>query len=161
MPATGGVVFQGEAGTSTTAGSATNGDWQFKGTYATIEWDSDPTNIYGFASGVAYGGASDNTEVGTFIRVRTGGIHPFRAYLQYTGGSGARALTRGAADALPETMTVRLVNSLGQTTAIGTLDTRTGEISFDGWYTMDGRRLSGRPSQRGIYINNGKKIVIK
>ena len=161
MPATGGVVFQGEAGASTTAGTATVGDWQFKGTYATIEWDSDPTNIYGFASGVAYGGASDNTEVGTFIRVRTGGIRPFRAYLQYTGGSGARALTRGAADALPETMTVRLVNSLGQTTAIGTLDTRTGEISFDGWYTMDGRRLSGRPSQRGIYINNGKKIVIK
>ncbi|MBR1520243.1 MAG: hypothetical protein IJ635_03290 [Bacteroidaceae bacterium] len=31
----------------------------------------------------------------------------------------------------------------------------------DGWYTLDGRRLQGQPSQRGIYINNGRKIVIK
>ena len=29
------------------------------------------------------------------------------------------------------------------------------------WYTLDGRRLSGKPAQRGIYINNGNKIVIK
>ena len=31
----------------------------------------------------------------------------------------------------------------------------------DAWYTLDGRRLSGKPTQGGIYINNGKKIVIK
>jgi hypothetical protein len=31
----------------------------------------------------------------------------------------------------------------------------------DAWYTLDGRRLSGKPTQKGIYINNGKKIVIK
>ena len=29
------------------------------------------------------------------------------------------------------------------------------------WYTLDGRRLSAKPAQSGIYINNGKKIVIK
>lgn len=29
------------------------------------------------------------------------------------------------------------------------------------WYDLRGRRLSGKPSQRGIYVNNGKKIVIK
>ena len=28
-------------------------------------------------------------------------------------------------------------------------------------YTLDGRRLSGKPSQKGIYINNGKKVIIK
>ena len=28
-------------------------------------------------------------------------------------------------------------------------------------YTLDGRKLQGKLSQRGIYINNGKKIVIK
>lgn len=163
MPTTGAVVFQGEAGASTTAGTATDGDWQFKGTYATIEWTSDPLTIYGFASGVAYGGASDDTEVGTFIRVHTGGIRPFRAYLQYSDGSGAPAIRRGGTNALPETMTVRLVNTLGQTTAIGTIDTRTGEMTFgDGtWYSLDGQRLSGKPSAKGIYINNGKKIVIK
>ena len=31
----------------------------------------------------------------------------------------------------------------------------------EGWYALDGRRLSGKPAQKGIYINNGKKIVIK
>ena len=31
----------------------------------------------------------------------------------------------------------------------------------DGWYTLDGRKLSGVPTQKGIYINNGKKMAIK
>ena len=31
----------------------------------------------------------------------------------------------------------------------------------DYWYTIDGRKLSGKPSQRGMYINKGKKIVVK
>ena len=29
------------------------------------------------------------------------------------------------------------------------------------WFTLDGRRLNGRPTQKGIYINNGRKVVIK
>lgn len=29
------------------------------------------------------------------------------------------------------------------------------------WFTLDGRRLKGRPTQKGIYITNGKKIIIK
>ena len=29
------------------------------------------------------------------------------------------------------------------------------------WYTIDGRRIDGAPSNKGIYIKNGKKIVIK
>ena len=29
------------------------------------------------------------------------------------------------------------------------------------WYTLDGVRLSAKPSSKGIYINNGKKIIIK
>jgi len=31
----------------------------------------------------------------------------------------------------------------------------------DAWYTLDGRRLSGKPSQKGVYINGGVKVVIK
>ena len=31
----------------------------------------------------------------------------------------------------------------------------------EGYYTLDGRKLSGKPTQRGIYIVNGKKVVIK
>ena len=30
-----------------------------------------------------------------------------------------------------------------------------------GWFTLDGRRLDSNPTQKGIYIYRGKKIVIK
>ena len=41
-----------------------------------------------------------------------------------------------------------------------------GEGNFKGegsdyWYTIDGRKLSGKPSQRGMYINKGNKVVIQ
>ena len=31
----------------------------------------------------------------------------------------------------------------------------------DGWFMIDGRKLDGKPTQKGIYINNGKKVVNK
>lgn len=31
----------------------------------------------------------------------------------------------------------------------------------DAWYDLEGRRLSGRPTSKGIYVFKGKKIVIK
>ena len=31
----------------------------------------------------------------------------------------------------------------------------------DAWYTMDGRKLNGEPTAPGLYINNGKKIMVK
>lgn len=30
----------------------------------------------------------------------------------------------------------------------------------DAWYTIDGRKLDGKPTQRGLYFNKGKKTVI-
>lgn len=29
----------------------------------------------------------------------------------------------------------------------------------DGWYTIDGRKLNGKPTKKGVYINNGKAVV--
>lgn len=29
------------------------------------------------------------------------------------------------------------------------------------WYTLDGRRLSGKPTTKGVYIVNGRKVVVK
>lgn len=29
------------------------------------------------------------------------------------------------------------------------------------WFTLDGRQLSGKPHQRGIYVNNGRKVVVR
>ena len=31
----------------------------------------------------------------------------------------------------------------------------------DHWYTIDGRRLTGKPAQKGIYVNSGRKVVMK
>ena len=33
--------------------------------------------------------------------------------------------------------------------------------SSGAWFSLDGRQLSGRPTARGIYVNNGKKVMIK
>lgn len=38
----------------------------------------------------------------------------------------------------------------------------TDSIDLNGiWYTIDGRRLQGLPAKKGIYINNGKKVIIR
>lgn len=36
-----------------------------------------------------------------------------------------------------------------------------GEIRSEKWYTIDGRKLQGKPTQKGMYIVNGTKVVIK
>lgn len=47
-----------------------------------------------------------------------------------------------------------------KTTGISSIKSETRN-NADGWYSIDGRRLDGKPTQRGIYINNGLKVVIK
>jgi len=154
---------------SITAGTTISGDWKFKGTYSTIKWTTEPTGIYGFSATDANDGITQGqfVKVGSYVRIK-----PMRAYLQYNGSdsqfANARALmTRAAAttsdDTLPETIGVRLISANGEVTAIGTLYTRTGEVSFDSeaWYTLDGKRLNAKPNTKGIYVNNGKKVVIK
>ena len=34
-------------------------------------------------------------------------------------------------------------------------------VNDDSWYTLDGMKLSQKPTAKGIYVNNGKKVVIK
>ena len=157
---------------TTTAGEDTNDAdelWDFIGTYSYREWVADGANnseigrAYGFA-----GVQKTDVEVGDFVRVASGAkIRPMSCYLLWKGSDAqnVRALTRGAAatsdEELPSRIAVRLVGAKGETTGIGTLDTRTGEVTFDGWYTLDGVRLDGKPSKPGPYINNGKKVIIK
>ena len=35
------------------------------------------------------------------------------------------------------------------------------KVQSNNWYTVDGRKLSGNPNAKGVYIQNGKKIVVK
>ncbi len=48
----------------------------------------------------------------------------------------------------------------GDASGIETMSDGRGEMS-DVWYSLDGRKLDGKPVQRGLYINNGRKVVIK
>jgi len=31
----------------------------------------------------------------------------------------------------------------------------------DAWYTIDGMKLNGEPTKKGVYINNGKQVIVK
>ena len=148
-------------------GATTDATWNFHGTYKGKTWtSSDSDKDYGFA---AHGGTAAHGEAvvaGQFVRFTTGAfIKPMRCYLSYVGTSApapARRLTRSASgDDLPASITVRLVSRNGDVNAIGEINMETGEFDFSGWYTLDGVKLSGKPSTKGIYINNGRKIVIK
>ncbi len=165
--ATGDTDFSGTYTIPTTISAAetTSGDWKFVGTYETQEWTTAPTGIYGFSAQNTAGGISQGefVKVGAYVKVK-----PMRAYLKYKDGgenyAGARSMDRAASsETLPETISVRLIDAEGNVTGIGTLETRTGEVRFDpeAWYTLNGVRLSGQPTQKGIYVNNGKKVIIK
>ncbi len=47
----------------------------------------------------------------------------------------------------------------GETTGIDTV--QRSEVRGQSYYTLDGRKLNSKPSKAGLYIVNGKKIVIK
>lgn len=151
--------------------------WNFKGTYQPRYW-SDSENseeigkVYGFA------GATKEVDeqlivAGDFVRVKSGAkIRPTSCYLEWVkpedseqepNSASARRMTRSASNEveLPQRITVKLVGANGEVTSIGEIDTKTGDVTFDGWYTIDGVRLSGKPSKKGLYINNGRKVVIK
>ena len=151
--------------------------WDFIGTYQPRYWSEtehldEIGKVYGFAGSTKEVQTYKPTivEAGEFVRVASGAkIRPTSCYLKWVepfepeyDTAKALAVTRSGSvkEELPQRITVNLIDNNGVTTAIGELDTKTGEFSFDDWYTMDGVKLSGKPAKSGVYINNGKKIVI-
>lgn len=144
-------------------------DWTVIGTYERIEF-RNPKGIYGFAAK-----AKENTKVGDFKRAACSEkscayVRPFRAYLKCTLSekpSQVRGLAKStevaSLDSLPETVAVHVISDSG-TTYIGTINTRTGEFSNkedNRWFDMKGRLLQHKPTAKGTYFNNRKKVVIK
>jgi hypothetical protein len=131
------VPFDGSIpiATSYTAGSEPDTDgWEFRGTYKELTWASGQTQLYGFAA--ADFTKSDGTtiaaeEVGTFRRFDWGICDAFRCYLWAPNPSAVRGATQSG-NSLPESMRVILVAADGTPTDIGTMDTKTGEVTFDG-----------------------------
>lgn len=145
-----------------------SGSWSFVGTYEYRHWDNGCSGsecIYGLAAANASNGsynAGDFVKGGTDVY-----INPMRAYLSKsmtTGPRHAPALYGKSASELPEVIRVEFGGENGAVAAIGSMNTRTGEIKLekaDRWFDLKGRRLNGKPTIKGTYYNNGKKVVIK
>ena len=149
-------------------------DWNVIGTYERIEFKK-PKGIYGFAAK-----AKNDTKVGDFKKAACSEkscayIRPFRAYMKCTLTEETPSKVKGLAktaettvaslDSLPETVAVHVISdSTGGTTFIGTINTRTGEFSSkedNRWFDMKGRLLQHKPTAKGTYFHNRKKVVIK
>ena len=115
----------------------------FEGSYVPFAITSENINQ------IAYLGAGD--VLGYATEART--LRAFRAHFVLpTTVSGSRAMTRA------------IINYGDGTTAIVSLrDGITERVGSapESWYDLQGRRLEGRPQVKGIYIRDGKKVVIK
>lgn len=141
-------------------------NWIFGGTYIGFSWNENMGHIYGFAS-TAYTPDDNSYEVkaGDFVMAMEGAsVRAYRAYMRYDESNAVKG--RRAKTELPSSIKVVLIGKDGSTTAIN--DMRIGDNgewrmddAAEGWFTIDGRRLAEKPSARGIYINNGRKVAIK
>ena len=84
---------------------------------------------------------------GKLMRVGMGTIAAGKNVLQVLGASGAPELSIAIG---------------GDTTGIVSIDNGQWTIDnyADGWYTLDGRKLQQAPVHKGLYIKNGKKVVV-
>ena len=73
-------------------------------------------------------------------------IRPFEAYLTVSGAEAARRVIPIFED--------------GESTGIIDLPV-SADLADDVWYTLDGRRLLAKPTEKGVYINDGKKVIVR
>ena len=50
--------------------------------------------------------------------------------------------------------------SLAIATSLNQVTSDKSQVTSDEWYTIDGKKLNGKPAKKGIYIHNGKKGVV-
>jgi hypothetical protein len=76
-----------------------------------------------------------------------GNMKGFRGYFLMHDAVGARAFIMNFGD--------------GETTGIQPIRMENGTTPAEGTYDLSGRRIQGQPTQKGVYIQNGKKVIIK
>ena len=81
----------------------------------------------------------------------------------YARANGA-AFTNGAHKAylaLPAAQAKAFSYLFNETDGISTIPNDKAETANGIWYTIDGKRLNGQPTKKGVYIVDGKKVVIR
>ena len=122
--------------------NSTDGKVTFRGTYQPIEWTATNTSIL-------FLGAANTLYYPQPKGDKNPSINACRAYFELSDGTQqARqfVLNFGEGD-----------GSAGVSPAT----VADGDVRAPGWYTLDGRKLGGKPSAKGVYINSGRKVVIK
>ena len=142
-------VFMGVTVSNTTNDATVEGVLTFTGTYAPVTTPAggDNTKLYlGAANKLYYP-----------KKAMTIGTH--RAYFQLSDGITAAEPTS------PQQAGVRaFVLNFGDDEATGIISVHDSGFMVNGsnaWYTLDGRRLDGQPTAKGLYIHQGKKVAIK
>ena len=55
---------------------------------------------------------------------------------------------------------VNIIRDNSISTNLNQVTSDKSQVTSDEWYTIDGRKLNGKPAKRGMYIHNGKKGVV-
>ena len=114
---------------------------RFLGTYKSTTFDGDDTSI------LLMGGSN------TLYYPQNGaGIGAQRAYFKI-GSDGALLARRMTA--------FNIGFGDGEETGIISVSTDAKDLNGGAWYTLDGRKLNGKPTKSGIYVNGGRKVVVK
>ena len=82
-------------------------------------------------------------------------VNSFRAYFQLADGITAGEPVNGAQGVKA------FVLNFDDGQATGIISTPDSSLNGGEWYDLSGRKLSGKPAQKGVYINNGRSVVIK
>ena len=145
---------------TTTAGEATAANnWEFIGAYQYEKFTIDNNNpIYLFANE-----ERDGAKLGEFVKIAEGAfINPLRAYLVYHKTLAKSASgTLGSNILLPDELDIEIENENGIVVQTGTLNTVTGEVRMDRWFDLKGRKLNSKPTVKGTYYKNGKRVIVK
>ena len=76
--------------------------------------------------------------------------------------SGDKLLVNDGAQSFTLTDLKKMYFSTNDATGIdGNVNAQHSTLDAQLWFTIDGRLLSGKPTKKGIYINNGRKVIIK
>ncbi len=103
---------------------------------------------------------SDDTFVGTYAPITVSGLilDPIQNKFLFN-EAGSVAAYNAYINAANNANSMRIVIGDGEEIATGLMNVETGEITIDQVYDLQGRRVNN--ARKGIYIQNGKTVVIK